>query len=1149
MHALYFYYTCETLILSAKGSYENQVLYFYMKKAIRNKKKIVWVGFICCMGLISGCGESADKQNDTLFEELSPNHTGITFANEVTYDRSFNVNNFPFLYNGGGVAVGDINNDGLPDIYLTGNMVSSRLYLNKGNLSFEDITESSGTDTEGWAGGVSMVDINHDGYLDIYVSVSGPEDSKPEDRENLLFINNGDESFTEKAEEFGLADSGFTTHAAFFDYDLDGDLDVYLMNNFPGSFSRDNRTGLRSEINDGTSKSTDALYRNDGDGTFTEVSRRAGILKEGYGLGLAVADINRDGYPDVYVSNDIQTDDLLYINNGDGTFTDRAAEYLKHTSYAGMGTDIADFNNDGWPDILQVDMLPPLLKDQQRVTGAVSYDYLQMQEQKGYQRQYPLNTLQLNNGLDRKGNILFSEISQLAGVNATDWSWAALFGDYDNDGWKDIMITNGYPKAANDYDYLLSLSQSTMFGSDSSRKQKTYEIMDELEGYKPPDYFFKNNRDLTFTDVSAHWGFEQPSFSYGAAHADLDNDGDLDLVINELNDKAGIYENQSDSLKQSHHLSIGLQGDSLNTFALGARIKVTAAGETQVAAFRPYRGYQSTVDANRLHFGLGEAASVDSLEVQWPDGRYQLLTDLEVDQHVSIDYKNARDSLPAEKPPEPSQIVTEVDDTGIDYQHRENPYVDFNNEPLLPRMLSRSGPAVASGDVNNDGREDLFLGGAAGEESQLFIQQPDGTFSLSDRSQAWEEDASFEDTDAHLFDANNDGAMDLYVVSGGNSFSPASAQLQDRLYLNKGDGTFIKTDDMLPDMYTSGSTVKAADYDGDGDQDLFVAGRHVPGRYPVPAKSYILRNDGGNFTDVTADVAPELVEPGLVTDAEWVDFNNDGSIDLVITGIWMPVRFFENRGEQFQDVTSAMGTDEQVGWWHSIEKADLDEDGNMDFVVGNLGLNFKYSRPDSAPIHMFVNDFDGNQRQDAIISVRKDEEYYPLHGMQSMARQFTGLERRITSFEAYSESSLSEMFDSQKTEEAQHKVADYFATSVLMNRGEKGFVVKPLPHEAQLSPTNDILLTDINGDSYSDIIIAGNMYHSHPEIPRNDAGNGLILLGDGEGNFEPLSSFKSGFTAPYDVRNLDLLPTSVGKYILVANNDDDIQVFKVDTAN
>lgn len=1096
----------------------------------------------------SGCRFFDDDKTEFLFEKLPSSQTKVTFSNDISYDRQFNIIEFSYIYNGGGVAAGDINNDGLTDLYFSGNMVSSRLYLNKGNFEFEDITEFSGTGTDNWAGGVSMVDINHDGYLDIYVSVTGSENSTSEERKNLLFINNGDSTFTESADEYGLADTGYTTHAAFFDYDKDGDLDVYLMNNFGGSFARDNQIGLRAEVNDGTSKSADALYRNNGDGSFTDVSERAGILKEGYSLGLVISDINRDGLPDIYVSNDVQTDDLLYINNGDGTFSDRSHIYFKYTSYAGMGADVADFNNDGWPDVLQVDMLPPSLEEKKQVTGSVSYDYLQRLKERGYQQQYTLNTLQLSNGMDRKGNIRFSEIGQLAGVDATDWSWSALFGDYDNDGLKDIMITNGYPKAVNNYDYLTSINRSTMFGSDSSREQIAYDLMDELEGYGPPNYFFKNKGNLTFEDVSEEWGFTEPSYSYGAVQADLDNDGDLDIVINDINSKARVYRNRADTVLNSHYLKVDLKGDSLNTFGIGAKLILTTDDERQYQNFWPYRGYQSTMDT-QLHFGLGSHESVDSLRVIWPDGRFQILENIEANQTLTLNYEDARsNSQKEEKTGRKSRtLMTKASDLGIDYEHRENGYVDFNNEPLLPYMLSRLGPGAAVGDINNDNREDIYLGGATGQAGKLFVQQENGTFRESGEAQPWQDDGSYEDTDALFLDANGDGRQDLYVVSGGNSYPPASEQLQDRLYLNSGNGNFVKADNMLPRMYTSGSVVKAADYDDDGDQDLFVGGRHVPGQYPKAAQSYILRNDGGKFTNITESIAPELVKPGLLTDAVWVDFNNDGELDLVTTGIWMPVSFFENNDGQFQNVTSSLGMDQHIGWWQSIEKADLNNDGDIDFVVGNLGMNFLYSTSGEESIEILVNDFDGNQQDDAIIAIEKEGQYYPLLGMRSMSNQLPKLARELSSFEEYAASSLPDMFGQDVVEEAESYTANYFANSLLINEGGDSFSMEPLPNKAQLSSLKDVVIIDINGDGHLDLVAGGNIYNTNPEVAPNNAGNGSILLGDGNHNFAPISPFTTGFLIPDNVRKLLPIKVLVNEYIIVVNNDNELKLLNINS--
>ncbi|WP_234572968.1 VCBS repeat-containing protein [Rhodohalobacter sp. 614A] len=1106
------------------------------------------MGIIFLLVIVAFSCNRSDQQKKARFQSLPVEITGIEFSNDIHTDEHFNVITYPFIYNGGGVAIGDINNDELPDIYFTGNQVSSKLYLNKGDFTFKDITLSSGTSTSGWAGGVSMVDINHDGFLDIYVAVNGPGETPPDERKNLLYINNGDLTFTEKADKYGIADSGFSVHSAFFDFDLDGDLDLFIINNFPGSFARDMSTGVREEVNDGTSPSTDALYRNNGDGTFTDISKQAGILKEGYSLGLAITDVNQDGWPDVYVSNDIQTDDLLYVNRGDGTFEDKSADFFKHTSYAGMGTDAADFNNDGWTDILQVDMLPPNLEDQHLVMGSKSYEYFQELKEKGYQIQNSANTLQLSNGVDEKGNILFSEMAHLAGVESTEWSWTGLFGDYDNDGWKDILITNGYPKAINNYDYIINLNRTSMFGTDSTRAKATFEILENLNSLYVPNHVFKNKRNLCFEDVSEEWGFTDPSFSYGAAHGDLDKDGDLDLVINNLNEPAAILENRSQG---EHYLSLKLKGDSLNTNGIGAKLTIHTNKEKQFAEFWPYRGYQSTMD-QRVHFGLGKNDAVDSLKIIWPDGKYQILKEIKANQQLVLNYDEA--SFPALKNGrreirDGNLFTSAEDELQLHFEHHENDFVDFDKESTLPQMLSRSGPAVAVGDVNNDQRDDIYIGGASGEPGILFVQQEDGSFKESGDQRTWMAEKQFEDVDAEFADVNGDGWLDLYVVSGGNEFSPASELLQDRLYINIGDGKFIKDEKRLPRMLTSSSGVTPGDFDGDGDVDFFVGGRHVPGQYPTTPNSYLLQNDDGIFRDVTQEVAPQLKQIGEVTDAIWVDTDGDGDLDLVITGFWMPVTFFENSGNRLDKISGFNNPDLYRGWWHSIEKEDFNGDGKIDFAVGNLGLNHVYSQSGTSEIHLFADDFDRNRQIDPIFAVNINDEYKPLHGFRTMANLLPRPTQRVQSFQRYADANLQQLISKDPESARIHHTANYFPSSVLLNQGENEFDVAALPMEAQISAVQSIDILDINDDGFSDLILLGNEFDTNPELPRMDAGNGVLLTGDGQGNFTPVPSFQSGLIAPGNVKSSAVINSREGQYLLVLPNNSGVQVFKILSGN
>lgn len=1112
----------------------------------RSLKPLCILVFLSMMGF--GCNLGGDNE-PTLFEKLSPEQTGITFNNRITPSDTLNNFNYPFTYHGGGVGIGDINNDGLPDLYLTGNMTTSRLYLNKGNMQFKDITESAGVQTDRWVSGVSMVDINADGHLDIYVSALSPDKAPKKARENLLFINNGDLTFTESAAEYNINSSAFTTQSAFFDYDLDGDLDLFLLNHSPGAFARNNAVRPPSMPAGETRYSYDELYRNEGNGHFTRVSKEAGIVRnQGFGLGVAVSDINRDGWPDIYVSNDVVTNDVLYINNKDGTFSDKTSEFLKHSSFAGMGIDIADFNNDGWPDIYQTEMMPDDYIKRKKMSGGITYPHYLEMRAKGYYHQYAQNTLQLSNGITPKGDIIFSDISRMAGVAYTDWSWSALFGDYDNDGFKDIMVTNGFPKAINNYDFLEEANGLGRFGTEQANEQKRNELIESLHGYKVVNYFFRNNADLTFTDKSKEWGFDSPTYSYGAAQSDLDNDGDLDMVINNINDPASIFRNRADTLKNNHFLSLKLEGSSLNPDGIGTKVIVTSPSRKQYKSLSPYRGYQSST-GNRLFFGLGRDGTVDSLEVIWPDHKYQLLTGVKADSQITLKYQEADESWEApELVPDNPLFSEATEETEIDYKHEENAFSDYKIQGLLPYQLSKLGPALAVGDVNGDGREDLYIGGAAQQPGQLYIQNDDGTFHKSSTRQPWVKDKAQEDVGSTFFDADGDGDLDLYVSSGGYEFSPASDLLQDRLYINEGKGRFIKNRSALPQMLTSSGVVKVADYDQDGDSDLFVGGRQVPRRYPHAPRSYLLRNDGGDFVDVTQDVIPGVARAGMITDAEWVDFNGDGTLDLVTAGEWLPIQFYQHNGNSFKEVTSQVGDESQRGWWRSLAAVDADGDGDSDLIAGNLGQNFTYRAAKDQPFEVFANDFDGNQSLDLLFAVQDDGEHIPWYGRAKMGMKIPAINKKFPTYEKYAEANVEQVVGTSAIEEALHLQATTFKSIFLENRSGSGerFVTKPLPNEAQVSSVQDIIVQDFDEDGYQDLLLAGNLYNAEPQTPRNDASNGLFLQGNGSGQFTPVSPFTSGFLATGDVKRMALISIDGSTAVVVANNNGRLQIFYTD---
>jgi len=1098
-----------------------------------------------------GCSRNRERP---LFRLLSAKETGVDFANTITETDSFNVQTDVYIYNGAGVAVGDIDNDGLPDIFFSGNMVSSRLYLNKGAMRFEDITKPAGVTTKRWATGASMVDINNDGYLDIYVSVSGPEHAKPEDRANLLFVNNGNHTFTEEAAKYGVADTGFTTHAAFLDYNRDGCLDLFLLNNSPKDFTR----GIASHptaIRDTTPGSLNQLYRNDcvggKPGHLTNASAQAGILRDaGYGLGVAIGDVNGDGWPDIYVSNDGMPNDVLYLNNRDGTFTNVAAKSLKHTSQAGMGVDIADFNNDGHEDVLQVDMLPSNLQRRKRTNGTTTQSGVLDAQRRGYRVDYSQNALQLNNGVTADGLPIFSEISRLAGVAATDWSWSALFADFDNDGYKDIFIGNGYPKAVNDLDYMAAAFSATRNGNTRVARQ----LLNGLPRYEFPNFIFRNNGDLTFTDKTKDWGMNQPSLSYGAAYADLNNDGTLDLVVNNINGPAFVYENVLPTDDAHHYLEIRLDGEAPreHTAGIGAQIVATAGGKKQYLYSSPYRGFMSSMD-ERLHFGLGRASRVDTLEVRWPDGRRQFLINLAADRLITVKQSDAQQtaspgqSKSMHEPGGGTQWFEAAHLPGLTYSQPPGFHADYSVQPLLPYVISAHGPALAVGDVNGDSLDDIYVGGGRGVAAKLFVQHRDGSFVESSQGQPWEADKDYDDWAAVFFDANGDGRPDLYVASGSYMQTSSSPLLQDRLYINHGNGRFIRDPNALPPTLTSKGTVRVGDFDGDGRSDLFVGGRLTPRKYPYPTRSYILLNDGnGHFSDVTERIAPMLVNPGgMITDAAWVDFDGDRRLDLITVGEWMPIQFLKNEGDQFTDVTRSTSLSPTRGWWYSIATGDFDGDGRPDLVAGNLGLNYTYTTSKDTTFEVYAGSFTGNQTTDVVFAEAVNGTSYSLSGMAPLARSVYTAAIRFPTFGSFASAPLNQLLDPDQLKQALRYQVDTFASVFLHNDGGGKFSMTKLPNSAQISPIKAIVARDIDGDGRLDLVVAGNLYDAEPNMPRQDAGNGLWLEGDGKGHFTPVPAAESGFVAPLDASALAVVRTPSGSAVIVANVSDSLQVFRV----
>jgi hypothetical protein len=1075
----------------------------------------------CCCGMIlAAC--SSHKQ-DALFRKVNASSSGISFKNELTYSDSLSVLEFEYMFNGSGVALLDVNNDGLQDVMFGGNMVSSRLYLNKGNLKFEDITKKAGVETAGWVYGISVVDVNQDSFDDIYVCKAGSRKSKPADMKNLFFINNGNGTFTEKAATMGLDDDGYDIHAAFLDYDKDGDLDLYLLRN---AFVNYNRNTARLKNIDGGAPSTDKLYRNDGNMHFTNVSNEAGILIEGFGLGVSVCDLNSDNWPDLYVSNDFLTNDLIWINNCDGTFTNKAGEYLRHQTYNGMGNDVADYNNDGLEDIMVVDMLPPDNKRWKLTMRGNTYEEFQNALSFGYEPQYVRNTLQLNNG-----DGTFSEIGQLAGVQATEWSWSPLFADFDNDGYKDLFVSNGYRQDITNLDFIRYGKNALFVGTPEANRTERLKELKKYPGIQVHDYVFANNRDLTFKDVSEKWGMDDETYSNGAAFGDLDNDGDLDLVVNNLDQQASLYENRSAEMnKGGSWLRVGLKGAEGNRNGIGAKVTVWQNGKQQVSYCSPYRGYLSTVE-KFLHFGLSND-QVDSLKVLWPDGKMQLIKDVKKNQFLWIDNKDAVEEKKITKVKTEEWFTSVHGNDGILFKHEEDKFVDFKTQPLLPRILSHEGPGLAVGDVDNDGLNDLFVGAASGFNAEIFRQNKDGTFS----EQKLPYVNAADNMGALFFDADNDGDVDLYIAAGGSSvYKKDDTSYRHRLLLNDGKGNFDR-EMRLPDVVTSASSVTAADFDRDGDLDLFVAGRLTPGRYPTTPRSYLLRNDKASFTDISG----ELSSPGMVTSALWTDFDNDGWVDLVLAGEFMPVRFFKNDHGKLKDYTNQTGLQHTNGWWNSIVAADFDKDGDIDYVLGNLGLNSPLKASKEEPVCVYANDYDKDGRLDPVICHYINGVEQVVASRDDMNRQMTSMRARFRTYQAYADVDFRKTFRHDEISAATVLKSETFESSFIENKGGGKFEMRSLPLHAQFSLIYGMLAGDFNADGNIDVLAVGNSYSTEVQTGRYDAQGSLLLTGDGHSNFSVASS---SIKAGGDNKSIVKMHNATGDALFVIGvNSDSIKV-------
>lgn len=1085
--------------------------------------------------LFIAIGASCNDNGSMKFKLLTSRQTGIDFSNSLDETHQMNIISYPDFYSGGGVSIGDFDKDGLPDIFFTGNQVPARLYKNLGSLKFKDITEYASLDKmgRGWYTGTCMVDINADGFLDIYISKSGME--APEDRANLFYINNQDGTFTERGNELGLNNQGYGVNAVFFDYDKDGDLDAYISNQVT---SRLNSSHARKMRNVSDPYAGDKLYENLG-GKFIDVTAAAGLYSSelGFAHGAAVGDVNNDGWEDFFVSNDFFEYDYLYLNIGDKTFRQVIKEATRHISNYSMGNDMADFDNDGLLDVMVLDMVAEDNRRMYENAGGKNEQRFQQMLQHGLYHQYMFNVLHLNNG-----NETFSDIGTLAGISRTDWSWAPLFADFDNDGYKDLYVTNGLRKDTRNIDWGRTYrNMSQLAGSSIEFEPAQWDILlNTMPSEQIPNYMFMNNGDLSFSKVTEDWGLNHSSWSNGVAYGDLDNDGDLDLVVNNVDKEAFVFENQ---VKRSHFVRFRFNGPEGNPMGLGTKVKIYHGEKLQYQQHYVSRGYRSSMEP-MMHFGLGVDTLISKIEIQWIDGKTMIRKDLRSDQVIDLNYADAVDVIENEKHHDEHIFEDVTQQIGIQVRHKENDMIDFMREPMLPYKISTLGPAFDITDINGDGMDDFFLGGAFRYEAQLLIQNDSGKF-ISVQQDLWKADRHYEDIGAVFFDIDNDGDQDLLVVSGGIENTIENKMLKDRLYINDGRGSFSKSEGLLPVYYNSGSVGRPSDFDRDGDLDVFIAGRVVPGKYPLPADSYLLENQGGKFVDVTKLAAPELLKLGLVTDAIWSDYDSDGDLDLLVVGEWMEVTIFDNHEGHLKKVeNSNNGLERLSGWWWSIQAHDIDEDGDDDYVLGNMGHNYKFRPQENFPLEMFADDFDKDGKMDIAFGHYQEGRLYPFYNRNKAIKQNNDIAQRVETNNKYARMDIFEIYGKEILENSYRQKIQTLESGYIENLGDGKFNFKPFDNYAQISNVNAILVKDFDADGHKDLLLAGNLYNMEAETIRNDASIGVLLKGNGLGIFESQRYQISGVYIDGEVRGIKEMNIKSETTIVCVKNNDNVQFIR-----